>query len=165
MAAPAGNQFWRIRSKHGREKLFATPDLLLQACEEYFNWVDAHPWYKVEAIKGGDSVGQLIKIPTARPYTIQGLCRYLDCNSVWFNQFETSLVDKIDEESKGFSKIITHVREIIYQQKFEGAAVGSFNGNIIARDLGLREASNVDLTSGGEKISGFNYIPPTNEVQ
>lgn len=26
MAAPKGNQFWMLRSKHGRDKLFATPE-------------------------------------------------------------------------------------------------------------------------------------------
>jgi hypothetical protein len=139
MAAPKGNQFWKLRSSHGRDKLFASPDLLLQACEEYFNWVDGHPFYKVEAIKGGDRAGDLIKIPTMRPYTIQGLCRYLNCNSVWFNHFEKAISNKTDEESQGFSKIITHVREAIYQQKFDGAAIGVFNANIIARDLGLKE--------------------------
>lgn len=28
MAAPKGNQFWMLRSKHGRDKLFATPEAL-----------------------------------------------------------------------------------------------------------------------------------------
>ena len=51
MAAPKGNQFWKLRSKHGRDKLFATPDLLWQAACEYFEWCDKHPWYKSEAIK------------------------------------------------------------------------------------------------------------------
>ena len=146
MAAPVGNQFWKIRSKHGRDRLFASPEDMMKACEEYFNWVDAHPWYKVEAIKGGESVGQLIKVPTARPYTMQGLCRYLNCNTVYFSQFESSIAEKTDDVSKDFSIIITHVREVIYQQKFEGAAVGSFNANIIARDLGLKEKSETELS-------------------
>lgn len=146
MAAPKGNQFWKLRSRHGREKLFATPELFLEGCEEYFNWNDAHPLYKVEAIKGGDNAGKLIKIPTMRPYTLQGLCRYLHCNTLWFNQFEYSLSGKTDELSIGFSKIITHVREAVYQQKFEGAAIGSFNANIIARDLGLSDKTQSEVT-------------------
>lgn len=58
--APRGNQFWKLRSKHGRDRLFETPDLLWEAATEYFNWVDAHPWYKVEAIKSDESAGKLI---------------------------------------------------------------------------------------------------------
>ena len=34
MAANLGNQFWKNRSKHGRDKLFATPDLLWQAASD-----------------------------------------------------------------------------------------------------------------------------------
>jgi hypothetical protein len=149
MAAPKGNQFWKIRSSHGRDKLFETPSLLLEACEHYFNWVDSHPLYKVEALRGGEKAGELIKVPTQRPYTIQGLCRYLNCNSLWFNQFERSLKDKADDVSQDYSTIITHVREIIYQQKFEGAAIGAFNANIIARELGLREQTELMGKGGG----------------
>jgi hypothetical protein len=28
MAAPKGNKFWMMRSKHGRDKLFASPQLI-----------------------------------------------------------------------------------------------------------------------------------------
>lgn len=149
MAAPTGNQFWKLRSKHGRDTLFETPDALWQAATEYFNWCDAHPWWKNEAVKSGDSAGTIIKVPTARPYTLQGLCLYLDCNVVYFNQFEYGLAKKSDELSKGFSKIVTRIREVIYMQKFEGAAVGAFNANIIARDLGLREKTELTGADGG----------------
>src|SRR5436190_2985965 len=143
MAAPDGNQFWKLRSKHCRDKLFSSHEELLKACEQYFHWCDEHPWIKNEAIKSGEWAGTLAKVPTARPYTIQGLCRYLRCNTLWFNQFEKSLEGKKDSKSKDFSTILTHVRETIYQQKFEGAAVGAFNANIIARDLGLKDNSDV----------------------
>ena len=39
----------------------------------------------------------------------------------------------------------------MYSQKFEGAASGIFNANIIARDLGLSDKQ--DITTGGEKLS------------
>ena len=40
--------------------------------------------------------------------------------------------------------IIHKIEEIIYNQKFEGAAVGIFNSNIIARDLGLSDKKDID---------------------
>ena len=43
--------------------------------------------------------------------------------------------------------IITRIREAIYQQKFEGASVGAFNANIIARDLGLADKQDVKVKS------------------
>jgi hypothetical protein len=147
MSAPEGNKFWELRSKHGRDKLFATPELMWEAACEYFQWIEDNPLIEVDYV-GKDAYK--VDKPHTRPFTMQGLCLYLDCNTVYFNQFENSLKGKEDAESQGFSKIITRIRDIIYKQKFEGAACGFYNPNIIARDLGLRD--NADITSGGEPI-------------
>lgn len=163
MGAPIGNQFWKLRSKHGRDRLFKTPELLWEAASEYFEWCDSHPEQILEQKKGNQTLkiavdvdaedlkeltSPLVAIPTKIPYTIQGLCLYLDCNKKYFDDFETSLVGKEDEIAKDFSQIISRIREIIYNQKFTGAAVGCFNQSIIARDLGLVDKKEVagDLT-------------------
>ena len=146
MGAPKGNKFWQLRSKHGRDKLFATPELLWEAACEYFEWCEENPWYKKEAVKSGDMAGTIISIPTARPYTLQGLCRYLNCSTEYLKHFEANNID-----SEDFMPIITRIREAIYQQKFEGASVGVFNANIITRDLGL--ADKKDHTSNGETMN------------
>lgn len=140
MAAPVGNQFWKLRSKHGRDKIFATPDVLLAACNEYFEATDKRVWNKIE-YKGSDVTE--VKIPTSVPYTLSGLCIFLDVNTHYFNDFKTTC-------SKDFSEIIRKVEQIIYTQKFEGAAVGAYNANIIARDLGLSDKQ--DLTNNGESF-------------
>ena len=73
MVAPIGNQFWNLRSKHGRKKLFESPELLWEAACEYFKWCDDHPWEKIETTV--KSSGTDVKtIPTERPYTIEGFC-------------------------------------------------------------------------------------------
>lgn len=134
MAAPKGNQFWKLRSKHGRDKLFESPGLMWEAACEYFQWCEDNPWNKVETTvkpHGTDTK----TIPTERPFTMQGLCLYLDCNTKYFNNFKSSL----PEDEKDFNYIITRIEETVYKQKYEGAAVGAFNANIIARDLGLKE--------------------------
>lgn len=51
MAAPTGNKFWMLRSKHGRDKLFSTPELLWEAACEYFQWCDENPWLSKKAIQ------------------------------------------------------------------------------------------------------------------
>lgn len=173
MAAPTGNQFWKLRSSHGRDRLFGTADLLWIGACEYFNWCDAHPWWKNEAIKSGDHAGKIVKVPTARPYTMQGLCLYLDCNLVYFNQFEKALEGREDSTSKDFSKIVSRIRETIFMQKFEGAAVGAFNANLIARELGIaekQEARHVDkegndLPIAPPTIQVFNSGPPLTEME
>ena len=177
MGAPIGNQFWKLRSKHGRDKLFATPDLLWEAACEYFEWCDSHPEYIVEQKKGNQTIkvnikqgknaeepiniadqineSGLIKIPIKRPYTIQGLCLYCDCNTYYINQFEAALKEKDDEISKDFTQILHTIREIIYNQKFSGAAIGLFNANIIARDLGLKDEKGITGDITMQQITGI----------
>lgn len=159
MAAPKGNKFWQRRSKHGRNKLFATPELLYEAACEYFMWCDRNPWRKNEAIKSGDNAGKLIKVPTQRPYTLSGLCLYLGVNQGYFYDFKKTC-------GKDFSDIVTRIEEIIETQQFEGAIVGAFNPNIIARKLGLSEKTesqaNVSIRSEfddytNEELEAFIY--------
>lgn len=138
MAAPEGNQFWKLRSKHGRDKIFATPDVLLEACNDYFEVTDKRVWNKIE-YKGSDVIK--VEIPTSVPYTLTGLCIFLGVNSQYFGDFKKTC-------SEDFSLVIRNIEEIIYTQKFEGAAVGAYNANIIARDLGLSDKQ--DLTNNGE---------------
>jgi hypothetical protein len=156
MAAPVGNQFWKLRSKHGRDKLFATPELLREAAFEYFQWVDDHPWHKNEAIKGGEMAGETMRVATERPYTLTGLWLYLGASEEFWRAFKKA--NHLD-----FLGVIDEIEQIVYTQKFEGAAVGAFNANIIARDLGLRDKTETELSGkdgGPIQVEGFNYLPP-----
>ena len=145
MPAPKGNQFWKARSKHGRDKIFKTPDILWEAACEYFQWVDDNPLYEH---KTQLSQGEWIEttIPKMRAMTIEGLCIFLDVNSVYLNQFESAL-DKSTQEGQDFSKVIHNIREVISNQKSTGAAADLLNANIIARDLGLRDKGEIDHRS------------------
>ena len=88
----------------------------------------------------------LIGLPTVRPFTLSGLQLYIGCNDHYFSQFKKNL----DEDEEDFTSVITRIEKTIYTQKFEGAVVGAFNANIIARDLGLSDKT--DITSKGEMI-------------
>lgn len=144
MAAPKGNQFWKLRSKHGRDKLFASPDLLWEAACEYFQWCDDNPWIKNDAIRGGEAAGEIISIPTTRPYTLSGLNVYLNAGVNYWTQFREGV-----KENKDFSLVVTRIEEIIFTQKFEGAAVGAFNALLIARELGIAEKTQASLNITG----------------
>jgi hypothetical protein len=139
MAAPEGNQFWKLRSKHGRDKLFESPELLWEAACEYFQWCSENPWNRVD-FKGKDA--DRVGIPTERPLTINGLCLYLRCTPDYFKAFKNQ--DRANKED--FIPVINEIEQTIYTQKFEGAAVGAFNANIIARDLGLADKKDVQKT-------------------
>lgn len=152
MGFPKDNQFWKVRSKHGRDKLFATSALLWKEACRYFEWCIENPWMKMEQVKQPgkgyrDDEGEyvpptlLLEIPTARPFTMQGLCLFLNCDTSYFRKFKEQVLEKDHD----FITIITRIEETVYQQKFEGAAVGAFNASIIARDLGLSEKSSIEV--------------------
>lgn len=130
-----------------------TPEEFEAAWEEYFQWCDENPWMKNEAVKSGDSAGMIIQVPTARPYSEIGFCAYHGLGEHYINQLGKRLEDAETEEERGLSYILTRMRAKCRAQKFEGATVGAFNANIIARDLGMVDKK--DITTGGDKITGI----------
>lgn len=126
-----------------------TPEEFESAWEEYFQWCDENPWYKTEQSKAGG----LIKIPIPRPYSEIGFCAYHGLGEHYINQLGKRLEDAETNEEKDLSYILTRARAKCRAQKFEGATVGAFNANIIARDLGMVDKK--DITTGGDKITGI----------
>ena len=170
MAAPKGNQDWMLRSKHGRDKLFASSELLWDAACEYFQWCDDNPWVRTETttkqvktkvkVKGKEGeedtivpISDVKEIPTARPYTLEGFCLYCEASRSWWSEFKKA-------GHEGFLEVTTRIDQIIYKQKFEGAAVGAFNANIIARDLGLVDKKDIDATLKGDNTWNVNILKP-----
>lgn len=135
MPAPKKNQFWKARSKHGRDKIFETPKILSEASNEYFQWCLDNPLYEM-IIQGGKE----FTVPKMRAMTESGLFIFLDIERQTFDNY----CDKENESYKGFFAITTRIKEVIRTQKFEGAAAGLLNANIIARDLGLKDKSETE---------------------
>lgn len=151
MPAPKGNKYWKLRSKHGRDKIFSDPEILWEVACEYFEWAYNHPWSKHEPVKAGDHFGETVTSPTERPLSIQALCIYLDIDENTFTRYCS------EDEYKDFWAIANKIKAIIEVNQFEGATVGAYNSNIVIRKLGLKERVE---NSGGINISGFNYIKP-----
>jgi len=150
MAAPKGNQFWKARSKHGRDKIIASAELLKEACEEYFQWVEDNPLNeeRLFAYKGSVTKESAYKM---RAMTIDGLCIFLDISlQTWHNW----------RENKDFIEVITYAEMIMKNQKFTGAAADLLNANIIARDLGLTDKQEVEQTGVPQVVVTKNYNNP-----
>ena len=143
MAATKGNQWWKLRSKHGKDKIFTNPKILLEACYEYFEATDKRKWIKKDWV-GKDSM-EVIR-ETETPYTITGLCLFLGIGLQTLHNYK---------KDKDYLEVITHVEDIIYTQKFEGATVGAFNSNIIARDLGLADKKDLSGSVEIKQITGM----------
>ena len=132
MPAPKKNQFWKLRSSHGRDKIFESPLMLEASCYEYFEACDKQPLKKQNVF----SNGRKMTTNLMRAFTLKGLFIFLDINrKTWENY-------KANED---FIAIIERIEDIIYTQKFEGAAAGLLKENIIARELGLADKNNIAL--------------------
>ena len=144
MNAPVGNQFWKARSKHGRNKIFSTPEILWEAACEYFQWVDDNPLLKGIVYQGAVSNDSE---SIMRPMTVGGLCLFLGVHAEYLAGFESDLNLDI-KEGRDYSQIIKNIKQIIYEQKFAGATAGLMNPNIIARDLGLTDKKEIKADIG-----------------
>jgi len=131
MAAAKGNNYWQFRHKHGRDFKYTPEDWETESIK-YFDYMANKVWNKKEAIKSGELAGTLIDIPTQTPMSIESFCLFMDIDRGTWDNYESNIGNY-----KDFFNITTRVRAIIESNQFEGATVGAYNPNIIARKLGL----------------------------
>lgn len=134
MAAPKGNQYWKLAHDFRKPKKYS-PEEVLNKANEYALWCEKNPLYEMKVF----GTGVKMKVPKMRAMTIQGFCLFANMSSRMFYEYE---------KDEAYREIITHVKEIFFSQKFEGAAADLLNPNIIARELGLKDQS--DVTHSGE---------------
>lgn len=139
-----GNKFWQARSSHGRNPIFQSPEVLWDACCEYFDWSDANPLYEDNLVTF-QGAAKHVAMAKMRAMTIAGLCMFLDIDEKTWREWRSSRPDLVP--------VVTRAEAVIYRQKFEGASAGLLVPNIIARDLGLADKSEVkgDLTLKDER--------------
>ena len=153
-----GNKFWLARSSHGRNPIFSDPEQLRNACYEYFEWVEENPLYEEKIFH---SSGMITKdtVTKMRAMTISGLCIFLDIDRTTWENYRNN---------PDFFRITKEVEEIIYNQKFTGAAADMLNANIIARELGLsdkmqNEHTGANGTALPAPVFNFNPIKPKDD--
>jgi hypothetical protein len=158
MPAPKGHPRWGNPIK---PKRYNAKTLWEGACK-YFDWVDKNPWYINEQLKQKPSIPKdskltkrdiksildpIVKIPTQRPYSIEGLCIFLNICRNTFDEYSK------DEKDKTKTDVCSRIKNIIDMQHFEGGVTGAFDSGIILRKLGLVEKH--DLTTDGESINAI----------
>ena len=147
MTFQKGNQWWRKRAKHGRDRIITDPQALLESAYEYFEQTDNRKWTKKDWV-GKDAIE--VTRETETPYTKSGLLLFLD-----IEQWRT--IEDLKNVSSDFLQVVTHIEKIIFTQKIEGASVGAFNASIVSRELGLAEKS--DITTNGKDINQQPLTP------
>lgn len=157
MVAPVGNKFWEVRSSHGRKPIFAAPGDIWAAAVEYFTWADANPLME-EKTASSDGHAHTIEVSKMRAMSLGALCTFLDISRQAWMEYT---------KREGFGDVTAAITAVIFAQKFEGAAAGLLNGNIIARDLGLADkqalVGDADSPPVGVdmKVTGLNLLPLT----
>lgn len=129
-----GNKFWELRATHGRDLIFSSPEILWEAAKEYFEATSERVWVKKDWV-GKDAIE--VDRESTPPFTLTGMFIFMDIGKTTWTQYR---------ERKDFKEVVTRIEEIIYTQKFEGAAIGAYNTNIIARDLGLADKQEIQKT-------------------
>lgn len=141
-----GNSLWKdamARGVIGRKRTFDTPELMMEAAASYFEWCDNNPLFEQKVFHSQGIITKT-EVEHKRPYTISGFCAHSGLSdSGWYDY-------KNRTEFSAYCEIIL---KHMYEQKFNGAAIGIFNANLIARDLGIREVSDVK-----QEVSGTTTV-------
>jgi len=159
MAAPEGNQFYKIalaNGNAGRPALFSSPEIVAQKWKEYQTLMESEVIYKTDFVKSGPTAGELVSVPCRVPYTIEGFCLSCGITARRFNQIIS------DETCKELLPILLHVQESIRNDQIKGGLVGTLNPMLVARINGLKEQQEV---SGEIKntVTQINFVQRTIE--
>ena len=149
--APKKHEMWGNPVKPKRY----TPEELWERSIEYFEFVDDNPWMLVEQVIKPQKMpknynkrqygpiknylNQIILIPKAIPYTIKGLCNYLNISLSTFKRYSNDVLYETHWP------VSTRVREIIYAQQLTGAMSGFFNSRIVMSQLGLANKKEISI--------------------
>lgn len=121
-----------------------TPDMLWRLACAYFEAAENDVIMRTDFIRSGPDAGRIIEIPMRRPYSLTGFEMYVEAYGIRarLSDFFTNRDSKYPE----FEAVCNRIRTIITQDKFDGAAVGIYNANLIIRDLGLSEKVEAGIT-------------------
>ena len=130
MAAPKGNQYWKLANMPGYRKSFESPEELYRVAKEYFEYTDQR-FIAKEEWKGKPLKKVTTKLRV--PYTYSSWYLFAGISHATWKRYREN------EEFKGYREIVDYIDETIYNNKYEGAVVGMFNALMISRDLKLTE--------------------------
>jgi len=127
----------------GGERLYASAKQLWEDATGYFEWMEDNPLYEVKATHyQGEQVD--LKQTKMRMMTLTSLHIYLGISSTTWYAYKAR---------KEFSFVIERIEGVMYTQKIEAAAADMMNSNLVIREVGLKERT--DVTSGDEPVTGI----------
>lgn len=120
-----------------------TPDVLWNLACLYFAGEELDTMIKKDFIRSGESAGKIVEMTTTRPFSWTSFGLFLLANGIKGEIL--NIKSNRDDHYPEFKEVIARIDNVIYQQKFDGAAIGGFNPQLIIRDLGLAEKVDANL--------------------
>jgi hypothetical protein len=139
-----GDEYWRRVITVGAPRKFETPEELLAACGDYFDWVENNP-LKSWKVAGKDA--DLVETKHPRLPTLTGMRLHINISGDCWRKYA---------QRPEFAPTCSRVEEHIRQMKLEGASAEIFNPMIIARDLGLKDRSEVSDPTGASALPSLD---------
>lgn len=115
-------------------KLSYTPRQIIEEFGEYVKSLAESPIELVTEYKGGKNPGTKTERFSRPPKVTDFVVRWLGKSMSWWANIEQS-----KRNGNEFLNIKDKITQYCYDCKMDGAIVGIYNANIIARDLGLQE--------------------------
>lgn len=114
-----------------------TPEALWDLACLYFMGENEDTMIKKDFIRSGESAGKVVEITTTRPFSWNSFDLFLLAHGIT-TSVHTYRANR-DNRYDYLQDVIQRIGDVIYQQKFDGAAIGGYNPQLIIRDLGLAE--------------------------
>lgn len=122
-------ELWEHR-KPGKPRAFNSPEEMYHRAIDYFKWCKEK---MILEDKLFHHQGEVIHdtVYHERAMTQAGLCAFLNIGVSTWHDYKTKHPE--------YSEVTAAIEDVMFDSKFSGAAAGIFNANIIARDLGLAD--------------------------
>lgn len=156
MGAPKGNKF--ALGNSGRSKIWKNVKDLQKDIDAYFDWCDANPVKMLHNSQLNADKTAPLEYDAARPYTIEGLCGFLECNRSTLLNYEK------EEEYEEFFHTIENAKNKIQQSKVERGLLGTAPASTTIFDLknnhGYKDKTEVDnkTTLNLDQITGTEVL-------
>ena len=134
--APGAELWEKSIELRGRPPVFEAPEQLEDEVFSYLQWVKDNPLVELKAF----GTGLILRVPKKRYPTASGCAMYCGVTPRAWRHWKA--------KGHHLKDVVEWAEEMMLQIKMEGAASGFFNSTIVARDVGLKDKSEVaaDLT-------------------
>ena len=135
MSAPTGNDFWKLRLRHGNKPKVDDPETFIDKAIEYFDNLEDNHFNEID-FRGKDATEVIlpkVRIPTKDDFAL--FCGFCEWKSI----------EDYKSRSHDFAQVITRVEKAIVTSQIQYASAGFAKENIISRLLGLADKQQIDI--------------------